>query len=194
MIEIRFHGRGGQGAVVASNVLAIACFSEEKQVQSFSSFGVERRGASVETYTQIDRRTIFLWTNVHTPDHVVVLDPALIGDGAVTRGLKPGGTLVLNTDKPPHVIEGFGPFSVCTVDASRIALRHHLGASNSPIVNAAIFGAFARATELFRSTRFARLSGKKCPPIAKRPVIGEVSTRRSPSVPSSDIWPTTPGG
>ncbi len=132
--------------MAASNILAIACFSEEKQVQAFPSFGVERRGAPVEAYTRIDQDKIIIRTNVYTPDHVVVLDLSLIADEAVTRGLKPGGTLVLNTDHPPPAFHGFGPFSVCTVDANRIARQHHLGTSNSPIVNTAILGAFARAS------------------------------------------------
>jgi len=78
VIEVRFHGRGGQGAVVASSVLAVACFLDGKFVQAFPSFGVERRGAPVEAYTRIDDRKLLLRTNVYTPDHVVVLDATLV--------------------------------------------------------------------------------------------------------------------
>ncbi|GAB4265177.1 MAG: pyruvate/ketoisovalerate ferredoxin oxidoreductase subunit gamma [Deferrisomatales bacterium] len=148
MIEIRFHGRGGQGAVVASNILAVACFLEGKYVQAFPAFGVERRGAPVEAYIRVDRQKVLLRTNVYTPDHVVVLDPTLIDVVDVARGLKPGGTLLLNTDKPPEAFERFRDFRVCTVDASRIAIRHRLGSRTHPIVNTAILGAFARATGL----------------------------------------------
>ncbi|GAB4255023.1 2-oxoacid:acceptor oxidoreductase family protein [Deferrisoma sp.] len=146
MIEIRFHGRGGQGAVVASNILAAACFLEGKYVQAFPAFGVERRGAPVEAYIRVDAQKIHLRTNVYTPDHVVVLDPTLIEVVDVTRGLKPGGTLLLNTERPPGAYPKFAPFRVATVDASRIALRHRLGSRTHPIVNTAILGAFARAT------------------------------------------------
>ena len=78
MIEIRFHGRGGQGAVVASTILAVACFKEDKHVQAFPAFGVERRGAPVEAYIRIDQAKVLLRTNVYEPDHVVVLDPTMI--------------------------------------------------------------------------------------------------------------------
>lgn len=148
MIEVRFHGRGGQGAVVASNVLAVACFLEGKHVQSFPSFGVERRGAPVEAYTRIDDRKILLRTNVYSPDHVVVLDRTLVEVAGVTRGLRPGGTLLINTDKSPSEVAGSASFRVFTVDAGRIALRHKLGSRTHPIVNTAILGAIARATGL----------------------------------------------
>lgn len=147
MTETRFHGRGGQGAVIASTVLAVACFKEDRHVQAFPAFGVERRGAPVEAYTRIDDRKVLLRTNVYAPDHVVVLDPTLIQVVDVSRGLKPGGTLLLNSDKDPAAFAGrFGGFRVCTVDASRIALRHGLGSRTHPIVNTPILGAFARAT------------------------------------------------
>ncbi len=148
MIEIRFHGRGGQGAVVASNILAVACFLEGKYVQSFPAFGVERRGAPVEAYIRVDERKVRLRTNVYNPDHVVVLDPTLIEVVDVARGLKPDGTLLLNTDRPPASFERFANHRVCAVDASRVALRHKLGSRTHPIVNTAILGAFARATGL----------------------------------------------
>jgi pyruvate ferredoxin oxidoreductase gamma subunit/2-oxoisovalerate ferredoxin oxidoreductase gamma subunit len=145
--EIRFHGRGGQGAVVASTILAVACFKEDKHVQAFPAFGVERRGAPVEAYIRVDEQKVLLRTNVYTPDHVVVLDPTLIQVVDVTRGLKDGGTLLLNTDKTPQSFAAqFAGCRLCTVDASRIALTHQLGSRTHPIVNTAILGAFARAT------------------------------------------------
>lgn len=148
MIEIRFHGRGGQGAVVASTILAAACFIEGQYCQAFPAFGVERRGAPVEAYIRIDRNKIRLRTNVYHPDHVLVLDPTLIEAIDVTRGLKHGGTLLLNTDRPISDFERFADFAVATVDASRIALQHGLGARTHPIVNTAMLGAFARASGL----------------------------------------------
>lgn len=146
MIEIRFHGRGGQGAVVASNILAVACFLEGKHVQAFPAFGVERRGAPVEAYVRVDEKKVLVRTNVYTPDHVVVMDPTLIEVVNVARGLKPGGTLLLNTDKRPEDFERFTDYAVCAVDASRIALRHLLGSRTHPIVNTSILGAFSRVT------------------------------------------------
>jgi pyruvate ferredoxin oxidoreductase gamma subunit/2-oxoisovalerate ferredoxin oxidoreductase gamma subunit len=148
LIEIRFHGRGGQGAVVASNILAVACFLEGKHVQAFPAFGVERRGAPVEAYIRIAETKVLVRTNVYTPDHVVVMDPTLIEVVDVSRGLKAGGTLLLNTDRGPEDFDRFHDFSVCTVDATRIALRHRLGSRTHPIVNTSILGAFSRATGL----------------------------------------------
>jgi len=146
VIEIRFHGRGGQGAVVASNILAVACFLEGKYVQAFPAFGVERRGAPVEAYIRVDAVKVHIRTNVYTPDHVVVLDPTLIEVVDVARGLKPGGGLLLNTDRDAKSFPRFAGYAVGTVDASRIALRNGLGSRTHPIVNTAILGAFARFT------------------------------------------------
>lgn len=148
MVEVRFHGRGGQGAVVASSILAAACFREGKYSQAFPAFGVERRGAPVEAYVRIDERKVLLRTNVYTPDHVVVMDPTLVEVADVARGLKPGGVLLVNTDKPPSAFPSFAAFRVCTADATRIALRHRLGSRTHPLVNTAILGAFGRATGL----------------------------------------------
>jgi len=148
VIEIRFHGRGGQGGVVASTILAVACFLEGKACQAFPAFGVERRGAPVEAYLRVDAEKIRLRTNVYTPDHVIVLDPTLIEVIDVTRSIKPGGTLLLNTEKHPDHFSHFRNVSLATVDASRIALRHRLGSRTHPIVNTSMLGAFARATGL----------------------------------------------
>jgi len=148
VIEIRFHGRGGQGAVVASTILAVACFLEGKACQAFPAFGVERRGAPVEAYLRVAAEKIRLRTNVYTPDHVMVLDPTLIEVIDVSRGLKQGGTLLLNTEKYPDHFDHFKNVSLATVDASRIALKHRLGSRTHPIVNTSMLGAFARATGL----------------------------------------------
>ncbi|HOG45725.1 MAG TPA: 2-oxoacid:acceptor oxidoreductase family protein [Anaerolineae bacterium] len=148
MIEIRIHGRGGQGAVVASKVLATAVFREGKYVQSFPSFGVERRGAPVTAFTRIDDTPIRLRCQIYEPDHLVVLDPTLIVAVDVTTGLKPGGWIIINSSRPPASFNLPERFRVATVDANAIAIRHRLGPANAPIVNTAILGAFARITGL----------------------------------------------
>ncbi len=144
MIEIRIHGRGGQGAVVASKILADAVFSEGQQVQAFPHFGVERRGAPVAAFMRIDERPIRLRNEIYEPDHLVILDPTLTGNPAVMKGLKPRGVILINTDLPPQRFDFSGDFRVATVDASRIALDHQLGSRSAPIVNTAILGALAR--------------------------------------------------
>jgi len=148
MIEIRFHGRGGQGAVVASKILASALFKEGKSVQSFPSFGVERRGAPVMAFLRVDDQPIRLRTNVYHPDHVVVLDSTLIEVVDVTSGLRADGWIILNSDHHPGQFKGFTSFRVATVDASRIAVENGLGSRTQPIVNTAILGAFSRVTDL----------------------------------------------
>ncbi len=146
MIEVRFHGRGGQGAVVASELLAQAVFVDGKFPQSFPFFGVERRGAPVTAFTRIDDRPIDVRTSVTTPDIVVVLEAGLLRRIPVTDGLRAGGILLVNTPRPPEGLLEAGPFRVSTVDATRIALEHGLGSPTLPIVNTAVLGAFARAT------------------------------------------------
>ncbi len=152
MIEIRFHGRGGQGAVKGSDILAMAAFKEGKEVQSFPFFGVERRGAPVTAYTRISNEEIRIHCYIYEPDVLVVLDPTLIGAVPITEGLKPNGTLVINTEKKS---EDFSFTDVeapriFTVDCSSIALKHGLGTKAAPIVNTTILGAVAKVTDLVR--------------------------------------------
>jgi 2-oxoacid:acceptor oxidoreductase gamma subunit (pyruvate/2-ketoisovalerate family) len=135
MIEIRFHGRGGQGTVVATILLAKAFFEAGWQVQSFPFFGVERRGAPVEAYVRLDREKILLRTNVTTPDHVAVQDQTLLHSINVTRGLKPGGWILVNSPSPPADLTPYAGFQLAHVDAKQIALNHRLGTRTHPIVN-----------------------------------------------------------
>lgn len=148
MIEIRFHGRGGQGAQVASKVLAVAFFHEGYYVQSFPAFGVERRGAPVLAFLRIDREPIHLRVNIYEPDHLVVLDPTLISAVDITSGLKPNGWILINSYQPPHAFQGLKGFRIATVDATSIAIRNGLGSRTNPIVNTAILGAFSKITGL----------------------------------------------
>ncbi len=146
MIEVRFHGRGGQGAVVASELLAHAAFRDGKFPQSFPFFGVERRGAPVTAYARIDDRPVDVRTSVTAPDIVVVLDAGLLRRVPVTAGLRAGGLLLVNSPRRPEELAGLGPFRIAAVDAARIALRHGLGSVTLPIVNTAVLGAFARVS------------------------------------------------
>ena len=146
MLEIRTHGRGGQGAVVASEILAAAFFKEGKHVQSFPTFGVERRGAPVAAFTRVDDRPIQLRCEVYEPDHVMVLGETLVESLDVTAGLKDGGWVIINTELPPSDFNFPDKFRVATVDASGIAVKHGLGSVTSPIVNTSILGAFCKVT------------------------------------------------
>jgi 2-oxoacid:acceptor oxidoreductase gamma subunit (pyruvate/2-ketoisovalerate family) len=146
MLEIRFHGRGGQGTVVASKALAFAVAKEGKNVQTFPEYGVERRGAPVVAFTRIDSEPIYIRSKIYAPDHLVVLEPTLIGAIDVTEGLKPGGWIIINSEKEAKDFPQFKEFKVATVDATSIALKHRLGSAAAPIVNTAILGAFAKIT------------------------------------------------
>jgi pyruvate ferredoxin oxidoreductase gamma subunit/2-oxoisovalerate ferredoxin oxidoreductase gamma subunit len=144
MLEIRFHGRGGQGTVVASILLARAYFSAGYYVQSFPLFGVERRGAPVEAYLRLDKKKILIRSNVYAPDHIIVQDANLLEHVDVTKGLKPQGWVVLNAAAPPENLELFSGFRFAYVDATRIALERDLGTRTQPIINTAMLGALAR--------------------------------------------------
>ncbi|NPA47046.1 MAG: pyruvate/ketoisovalerate ferredoxin oxidoreductase subunit gamma [Thermococci archaeon] len=149
MIEVRFHGRGGQGAVTAANILASSAFKEGKYVQAFPFFGVERRGAPVTAFTRIDERPIRIKTQIYEPDIVVVLDPSLLDTVDVTAGLKDGGTVIVNTEKSKEEILSKlkkKPAKLALVDATTIALE----VLGLPITNTSILGAVAKATGLVK--------------------------------------------
>ena len=144
MVEIRFHGRGGQGTVVATILLAKAFFRDGYCVQSFPLFGVERRGAPVEAYLRLDRQEILTRTNVYTPDHVVVLDKTLLESIDVTLGLKTGGWILVNGPELPAYPNSWSDYKLAFVDATHIALKNGLGTRTHPIVNTPMLGGLAR--------------------------------------------------
>lgn len=148
MIEVRLHGRGGQGSVVASKILASAILKDGKWAQAFPEFGVERRGQPVTAFLRIDTKLIGAHYRIYNPDHIIILDPTLLGQVDLTEGLKEGGWIVINSSKPPDEIETEGKYRIATVDATDIAIKHRLGSKAAPIVNTAIIGAFVKATKL----------------------------------------------
>lgn len=145
MHEVRIHGRGGQGTVLASGILATALVEEGRHVMAIPAFGFERRGAPVVAYLRFDDRDIRRITNIYSPDLVVVIDPTVARSVDVFGGMKPGGTVMLATKKdpaelglPPHVSR------VAVCDAFGIALPIF----KRPITNTIMLGAFAKATGL----------------------------------------------
>jgi pyruvate ferredoxin oxidoreductase gamma subunit len=146
MIEVRFHGRGGQGAVTSVELLALAAIEEGKYAQGFPSFGPERRGAPVVAFARVNDHYIRLRSKIYTPDVAVVLDPSLLKIVDPSQGLKPGGLLIINTNKPVDQIRAEFGYKVrlATVDADRIA-REELGL---PIVNTTMLGALVRGTSI----------------------------------------------
>ena len=146
MIEIRIHGRGGQGGVTLAKLLAAAEHREGKSVQAFGVYAAERSGAPVQAFLRIDDEPIHNPNQIYEPDHLIVLDPTLISP-VILSGLKPGGWILFNCDKPPaHYAqqERGRKFRIATVDARSIALKYELGSTSVPIVNTALAGAAAR--------------------------------------------------
>jgi pyruvate ferredoxin oxidoreductase gamma subunit len=147
--EIRWHGRGGQGAVTSAELVAQAAINEGKYAQAFPAFGAERRGAPVVAFVRISsNQPIRVRAEIAEPDVVVVLDPGLLRIVDVTSGLKATGMLVVNTKKPPEQIrqEFNVNWSLATVDATKIA-EELLGV---PIVNTSMIGALLKATEVVK--------------------------------------------
>jgi len=148
MIEIRFHGRGGQGTVVASKILADALAKEGNYVQAYPEFGVERRGAPVFAFIRIDNKPIYDKSRIYEPDHVVVVDPTLVDAIDVTEGLKEGGWIIINSDKKPGDFKFPARYRVATINATEIAVKNKLGTLAAPIVNTAIIGAVIQILNL----------------------------------------------
>ncbi|MFC1979761.1 pyruvate ferredoxin oxidoreductase subunit gamma [Chloroflexota bacterium] len=167
MVEIRWHGRGGQGAVTSAELLARAAISEDKYAQAFPSFGPERRGAPVLAFVRINaKEPIRMRAEIKEPDVVVVLDPGLLSITDVTAGLKDNGVVIVNTKKSAAQLrEEFGiKASLATVDATSIA-KETLGV---PITNTTMVGVVVKATGIVEleslveplEDRFDRLAKK----------------------------------
>jgi len=147
LVEVRWHGRGGQGIVTVSRLLAHAALLDGKYVQAFPEFGPERRGAPVNGYTRISDEPISIHSHIYSPNIVVIVDPTLIGKIDVTKGLVKNGTIVANTDKSPQELKSLlkaEEAKVYTVNAIRIALD----VLGRPIYNTAMLGALVKAVPL----------------------------------------------
>lgn len=144
MVGIRFHGRGGQGAVVASKILASAYFKQGFYVQAFPFFGMERKGAAVSAFVRLDSIPIVERGEIRHPDAVIILDSSLIHKIDVIHGAKPGALILLNCKDQENQIPTETSFRVAGVDAVKIALKYGLGPKTAPIINTVIIGAFAR--------------------------------------------------
>jgi 2-oxoacid:acceptor oxidoreductase gamma subunit (pyruvate/2-ketoisovalerate family) len=129
-------------------MLAVAFFKEGKGVQSFPTYGAERRGAPVAAFIRVDDKPVLYHHNIYAPTHVVVLDPSLMKRVDVTQGLKEGGFILINTKLPLSEFPSLQGYEVHLVDANTIAVKHGLGSKENPIVNTAMLGAFAKASGL----------------------------------------------
>lgn len=148
IIEIRWHGRGGQGAVLASRILAKACFLEGKWTQAFPFFGAERRGAPVMAFSRISDEPIKLRSQIYSPDVLVFLDPMFLSMPSALEGFKEGGILVVNTERAPEEIKMEKASVIATVPATSIAVDLGLAVAGLPIPNTVMVGATIKATNL----------------------------------------------
>jgi len=140
MYEIRIHSRGGQGGVTAAKLLALAAFRDGKYATACPFYGAERRGAPVVSYVRIDDRPIRIYSQIHAPDLVIVLDASIMDVVDVLQGLKENGTVLLNS---AHPLEGCN--GTCRhVDLTGIALAENLVVAGSPILNTPVIGALAK--------------------------------------------------
>jgi pyruvate ferredoxin oxidoreductase gamma subunit len=166
LIEIRWHGRGGQGVVTAGKLLAEMALAGDWYFQAFPDYGPERMGAPIRAFTRLSSQPIHVHSQIAEPDVVVVLDPTLLPTVPVTEGLKHDGTLLVNTSRSPAEVReaaGLRTGKVYTVDASHIAIEEMA----REITNTPMLGALVRATGLFDVDQVAEQLrawfGKKIP-------------------------------
>jgi 2-oxoacid:acceptor oxidoreductase gamma subunit (pyruvate/2-ketoisovalerate family) len=161
LLEFRWHGRGGQGAWTASELLARTALNEGKYIQSFPEFGPERMGAPVSAFTRISTEPIRIHCAVYEPDVVIVLDPTLLKSVPVTSGLnKEDGIIIVNSSEDPATVREnlkVEKGRIWTVPATDIAIRI-LG---MPITNTALLGAVARATSIVTLKGIEKTVGEK---------------------------------
>lgn len=166
MIEMRFHGRGGQGAVTSAELVAQAAIGTGKYATAFPSFGPERRGAPVVAFARVDDKPIRLRSKIYYPDVVIVLDPSLLEIANPTQGLREDGILVVNSMLDPQTLRSQLSYSgrLALVDAGRIA-KEVIGL---PITNTTMVGALVKGTSLLKVESLKEPFNKRFGKIAAR--------------------------
>lgn len=173
VVEIRWHGRGGQGAKTASLLLADAAFNTGKYIQGFPEYGPERMGAPITAYNRISDNRLTIHSNIYEPDYVVVVDDTLLTSVDVTAGLKEDGALIINTTKNPEevkkLIKGYKG-KVCTIDARTISVDT-LGKyfPNTPMLGAVVKVSEVMDPDLFLKDMVESFKHK----FAKKPEVVE---------------------
>lgn len=153
LLEIRWHGRGGQGAKTAALLLADAAFNTGKYIQGFPEYGPERMGAPITAYNRISDERINTHSNIYEPDYVAVVDESLISAIDVTSGLKETGAIIINTEKTPEEVKKYlkgYKGKVCTIDAGKIS-EETIG-KNFP--NTPMLGAVVKVSGIMESQEF----------------------------------------
>lgn len=152
MLQVRIHGRGGQGVVSAAEMLSIAAFEEGRHAQAFPSFGSERTGAPVVAFCRIADQPIRLREPIMEPDALIIQDPTLLHQVDCFAGLKPDGYILINTTRSFEAlglgdfVRGWHPERLCTVAATELAIKH----VGRPVPNVPLLGGFAAVSGLIR--------------------------------------------
>ena len=169
MKEILWHGRGGQGVVLAAQILAEGAYIQGYGgVTSAPTFGPERRGAPVVASTRISSETIRTVAQIEVGDIAVVLDASLLGIVDILGRLKKGGAIIVNTPLAPGALGIEGCYEIATVDATQIAIQSRLILGGMPVVNTPMLGAFSRVTGLVTLENIEKGLKRKMPPDAAR--------------------------
>lgn len=158
MIEIRLQGRGGQGVVVASEILARACFEEGMYPQCYSLFGGERRGAPVAAFVRISDSKIYLKCDIDNPNHLMLFDKALLSEKEILEQVVPGGYVLFNMDERYQSV-ALRNYTVGTINALEISKKNGLEA----MVNTAILGAYVRLTQIISFPRLLKVIEETVP-------------------------------
>lgn len=157
LIEIRIHGRGGQGNVVAANLLAIAAFEEGRYGQAFPNFGAERRGAPVVAFVRIADHPIQRRCQVREPGYLIIQDDALLHVPGVLDGVRPGGGVLINSVRQPSELSVREDLEIVTLPATGLA-KEFLG---RPVPNTALLAGFLALTQLFPTDALIKVLGHK---------------------------------
>ncbi|HIJ06224.1 MAG: Pyruvate ferredoxin oxidoreductase, gamma subunit [Methanomicrobiales archaeon 53_19] len=153
MFEIRIHSRGGQGGVTAARLLAMAAFLDKKHATAAPFYGAERRGAPVTSFVRIDEKPIKIYSQIRSPNLIVVLDASIMDAVDVLQGILENGTVLINS---PHPVDLPG-VNVLTIDLTGIALSVDLVVSGSPILNTPVLGALAKMGVISRESAEAAI-------------------------------------
>jgi 2-oxoacid:acceptor oxidoreductase gamma subunit (pyruvate/2-ketoisovalerate family) len=158
MVEIRFFGRGGQGAVVAAEILARSCFEAGLYSHCFSHFGGERRGSAVSSFVRVDESKIYLRCDIERPNHIVIFDESLFDANLINEQVEPGGHVLINTEhKDP--LNGLDRYRVGRIDALEVSMKNGMGS----IVNTAILGAYIRLTNIISLDALLKVIAENVP-------------------------------
>ena len=159
MNEIKFHGRGGQGVVMASQMLGLAFFKADMYPQCYSVFGGERRGAPVVSFLRVDKERILLKCDIQRPDELLFFDTTLINEEEIRELMAPGAKILINTNANPDDFKGLSDYTLGLIDATGIAESVGLG----HVINTTVIGAYCRFTGHISLEHLKEAAGEMVP-------------------------------